>query len=508
MRDTAPIIDCKNISKTFFGVKALQKVNFQLYPGEIHGLVGENGAGKSTLMKIIAGVYTYDISDKDRDAAFLFEGRKMAFKSPADALHEKIMTIHQEINVIPHLTVYENMFLGNEKRKGPWLSRPAMIAECRKLIDEFGADFQATDIVKTLSTDAKKLVEIFRALLQDAKVLMLDEPTSVLTDVEAEKLFGVIKNITAKGIAVVFISHNLSEVMEISDRISVLRDGNMVGHLERDGFSLDRIITLMLGRKMEDEVIERQPSSRETELLRVQNLVYLNVIQDVSLSIYAGEVLGVTGLGGCGATELAKVLFGMEGFTHYRGHIRVRGKTVAFNRPWQAVKNRMALLTEDRKTEGLFLKLKVFENITMSSLRKYLKGIFLIRKARKTACVQYISALDIRVPSVETTTESLSGGNQQKVVISKWLDTEAEIFILDEPTVGIDVGAKREIRKIIHSLASEGRGVMMITSEFADLKRLCDRVIVLYKGRVVKRFENNEELTEDEILKHALGGAG
>lgn len=506
-----PILECRKICKTFPGVKALHEVDFQLMPGEIHGLVGENGAGKSTLIKIFSGVYSYDDIAKtagDNETGLFFQGEKIILKTPGQAIKHKIMTIHQEINVIPDLMVYDNIFLNNEDVKSGLLNRSEMKKKADEMLEKFGADFSTTDMVKNLSTDKQKLVEVLKAISQDAKVIIMDEPTSVLTDTEARHLFEVMRNIAHQGIAIIFISHNLKEILELCNRITILKDGKLVGTMDKNELNVVKIISFMVGKKIE-EVGQGQPfKSFKTneELFRIEKYNFRSRLIDVSFKLNKGEVIGITGLVGSGGSDLAKTVFGMEGHKKDSGELYLEGKKVMINNTGDAIKNKIAFLTEDRKGEGLFLKFKIYENITLPSLNKFMdKAGFLDEAKRKDVSEKYVESLRIKAPDSNMVTEMLSGGNQQKVVIAKWLETNPNILIMAEPTVGIDVAAKSEIRNSIKSLAKKGKGIILITNEFIELQELCDRVLIMFKGEIIKEL-TREEINEDAILKYALGG--
>jgi ribose transport system ATP-binding protein len=508
MLNEAPILECKKICKTFPGVVALKDVDFKLYKGQIHGLIGANGAGKSTLMKIISGVYSYDVvkSDVQNDTGMFFEEKKVFLKSPNDALKLKIMTIHQEINVVPYLMVYENIYLNHEMTQTGMLSRKEMISNIKTLLERFEVEMEPTDLVKNLSVDKQKIVEILRAISRDAKVIIMDEPTSFLTDSETRHLMKIIRNIAEKDIGIVFISHNLNEVMEICDWTTVLRDGKIVGSCSKEEVDLDKLIYMIIGKKLEEVQNKKKSSVKDEVLFKVNNLNFKKIVNNVSFHLRKGEILGITGIIGSGGTELAKTLFGAEGYKKDKGEIFLEGKKLKIKSPQDAIKHRIALLTEDRKSEGLFLKFKVYENITLPSLGKYLNKFGIIRKKEQLKdSEEHIKNLSIKTPGPETVAESLSGGNQQKVVISKWLEIDPKVFIMDEPTVGIDIHAKYEIRKIIQELAECGTGIILITNEFEEIENLCDRVLVMFKGKIVGEIQS-EEMDNTEFTKLALGG--
>jgi ribose transport system ATP-binding protein len=509
--DQQPILVGKHISKTFPGVRALDDVNFELFPGEIHGLVGENGAGKSTLIKIFSGVYSYDEPARGQpgdESGLFLQGKKVVFRNPGRAIKHKIMTIHQELNVIPDLTVYDNIFLNNELVKNIFLRRKEMKIKADEILNTFGVDFASTDIVKGLSADKQKLVEVLKAILQDTKILIMDEPTSTLTDAEAKHLFQVMQNVAHQGIAIIFISHNLGEIVDLCDNITVLKDGKMVRTLKNNNVKIDDIISLMVGVDLKETIYNQQFTSHKTdkELLRVENFNYKNKVRNVSFCLNKGEIVGITSLVGAGGTDLAKTIFGVEGYKKSSGTIFIEKKKVDIKNTGDAINHRIAFLTEDRKREGLFLQFKLFENVTIPSLHKFMTNIGILNeKERRKVTDNYIDSLHIKASNSGVITESLSGGNQQKAVIAKWLETDPNILILAEPTVGIDVAAKAEIRRSITNLAAQGKGIILITSEFVELKELCDRVFVMFNGEIIVEL-CGEEIQEDAILKYSLGG--
>ncbi len=509
MHKGQPLMECKSIYKTFPGVKALENIDFSLYPGEIHGLVGENGAGKSTLVKILAGVFQYDDPNLlDHKSGMYLLGRKVIVKNPSDAIKQRIMMIHQELNVIPDLSVYENIFLNNEISRFGFIDRVGMISETQKMIDAFDVEMKPSDIVKNLSVDKQKLVEVLKAISQDARVLIMDEPTSVLLDAEAEYVFKVMKNIVEKGIGIVFISHNLGEIVSICDRVTVLRDGKLVAGMDKGSFDTDKLVSVMVGKRLADLSEFGAVRSKSDEMmLEIHGLRYKNLVRDVSFAVKKGEIVGITGLVGSGGTELAKTIFGAEGFRKDKGVVYLKGRKVKVRKPSDAIRKGIALLTKDRKNEGLFLKFNLSDNICIPSLKKFLNSLRLIDTRRKidTAC-GYVRTLAIKTPGVGTALEALSGGNQQKVVLAKWLETMPEVLIMDEPMIGIDIGAKSEIRKIIRQLADQGKSIILITNEYSDLQKLCSRVFVMFKGELIKELDS-ADLTEEVLLNHALGGA-
>lgn len=507
MSKQTPIFECKNINKTFPGVKALTNVNFDIKGGEIQGLIGENGAGKSTLMKIISGVYSYDDNNKYDDSGMYLNNTKVEFKNPLDAIKNKVIIIHQELNVIPDMMVYENIFINSQITKKGLLNKKYMINKTQKLINDFNADINATDKVKDLTVDKQKLVEVLKAISLDARVLIMDEPTSMLTTVEAQRLFGVVKNIINKNkIGAVLISHNLGEILEMCDRVTVLRDGYCVGTYPQNELNIEKMVSLMLGREFNMKINKRKSTKEDETLLKIEKLGYKNSLRDISFELKRGEILGITGLVGSGGNVLSRVLFSCKGYKKTQGKIFIKDKNVNIKCTNEAINNGLALLTEDRRQEGLILKFKIFENITLPSLKNYITKLGLINKKNQIkASNKYFPMLSIRANSAASVVETLSGGNQQKVVIAKWLETNPDIFIICDPTIGIDVGAKDEVRKLIGDMAKQGKGIILITEEVTELQSLCDKVLVMFRGEITKRLVG-EDICEKNILKYSLGG--
>lgn len=506
MKVIGPILECKKISKTFPGVKALENVDFRLFGGEIHGLVGENGAGKSTLVRIFAGVYSNDVLESSSQGGLFFEGKRVVFKNPNDALKSRIVMIHQELNVVPDLMVYENIFLNKEIKRFGLLDKKQMIEKTKKMIENFEAGIEPTDIVKNLSVDKQKLVEVLRALSQEIKVLIMDEPTSVLIDTEAQHLFKVMKNIANKGMSIIFISHNLPEIVSHCDRVTILRDGKIITTLEKKELNVDKIIMFMVGKKLSYYSQINQTLKTGEALFSVCQIQHKNLVKNVSFNVKKGEILGITGLVGSGGTELAKTLFGAEGYRKEKGKIFLNGKEIFINTPVDAIKNRISLITKDRKNEGLFLQFNIIENICIPTIKKFQNRIKMIDKKKQIiSAIKYIKLLNIKIPGIDVATELLSGGNQQKVVIAKWLETEPDVFIMDEPTIGVDVETKQEIRKIIQQLAHEKKSIILITNEYAELQTLCDRVLIMFKGEIIKELYT-KDLMEETLLSYSLGG--
>ena len=495
-----PLISCRNISKSFKGVKALTGVDFEVLPGIVQGLIGENGAGKSTLLKIISGVYPSDGGE------LFVEGMPVRFTGTRDAISRRIVTIYQESDLVPTLTVAENVFLNQEPTRGPFpfINRGRQLAQTRSLVEQFDLDIDPTALVRDLPMDVQKMVQIIKAVSKDAQVLLMDEPTSSLTASEVDLLLSFMKGVTARGVGVVFISHYLPEVFRVCDRITILREGAVVRSVAREDTDLDETIRAMIGRTIQaEEPRTRRPGTRE--VFAVSGLSVRRRLSEVSLEVHEGEVLGITGLIGSGTTELAKAMFRSEDVVVDSGEYRLDGKPVSLSGTASAVRHEIAFVPNDRKTEGLFNHFSVADNICMAAVDRYAGPLGLLNRGRmREDGMKYIHALAIKTPGAETPVENLSGGNQQKVLLAKWLATEPRVLILDEPTVGIDVGTKFEIRRLIRGIADRGVGVILITSEIEELEKLCNRVLVLFRGRVVRTF-SGAEIVKESILKASMG---
>jgi ABC-type sugar transport system ATPase subunit len=496
-------LEMRNVCKTFPGVRALDRVGFSVKPGEVVGLLGENGAGKSTLMKILAGVYQADSGE------ILWNGKTVHFPTIKEAQEAGVTIIFQELNNCPNLKPLDNLFLGREiRRKGlPFLDRAAMRRKALEIFDHLEITIDLDVEVSRLSTAVQQMIEIAKALLTNVKLLIMDEPTSSLTEKETGKLFKVIRELKSKGISVVFISHKLNEVFEITDRIVVLRDGQNAGELDPSTGTMDQLISYMVGRELGSLYPHKAAAGHGEELLRVQGLCGPPHIEDVSFSLGRGEILGLSGLIGAGRTEMARLLIGAARKT--RGRIFLEGREVRIRSPRDAVAQGIAYLPEDRKVQALILPMSVRENITMSIHRAILRWRAFISRARENEVAdRYVSGLRIKVPTREQTVNNLSGGNQQKVVIAKWLATKPRILILDEPTRGIDVAAKAEVHRIVAELADGGVSIVLISSELPEILALSDRVMVMHEGRV-KAILDRDEASQETIMNAALrmGGA-
>jgi ribose transport system ATP-binding protein len=488
----------RSISKSFPGVKALQNVDLDLHPGEVHVLLGENGAGKSTLMKILSGVY-----DRD-DGTILLNGQPVNFHNPKQAQEHGIATIYQEFALIPYLSVTENIFLGDEIMLGPSpvLNWPAMHRHARETLRQLNLDINPRTLVRDLGVAKQQLVEVAKALHHEADLIIMDEPTSALSQNEIEDLFTVIRQLKAKGVGVIYISHHLDEVHRIGDRVTVLRDGLRVATLPVAEITIDELIRMMVGRSV-DEQFPKVEIPRREEVLRVEGLSSKGLLHDVSFNVYGGEILGVAGLVGSGRTELARAIFGADKIE--AGQMHLDGRPVKISAPHDAVDLGIGLLTEDRKEQGLVLGMSVRANIVMPILNRITRTPLVnIRREQKIAA-EYVERLNIRTPSLNQKTLYLSGGNQQKVVLSKWLATNPRVLIFDEPTRGIDVGSKVEIYTFMTRLAEQGVAIIMISSELPEIISMSDRVLVMFEG-TVSGILNREELSQENIMALATGG--
>lgn len=500
MSETSTYLLMEDISKAFPGVQALDHARLEVAKGEIHALVGENGAGKSTLMKILTGSIQKD------EGRILLNGQEVDIRTPAQAQALGISMIHQELALVPYRTVGENIFLGREPQgKLPgFIDWRQLYAQSQKLLDQLNVDVDAHAQVDDLSIAQQQMVEVAKALSYNADLIIMDEPTSSLTDRETEVLFELMRSLRAKGVAIIFISHRLEEVFEIADRVTVLRDGKYIGTLSTAETDENEIVRMMVGREL-GELYPKAEAQRRGVVLEVQNLSDARELHGASFTLYRGEVLGIAGLVGAGRTALAETVFGIRKAT--AGEIRVDGQPVRLHSPNDAIRLGMGLVPEDRKQQGLFLNMAVRENITISAITQVSKFGFLSFARMNELAAEFVKKLDIRTPSPMQKVRNLSGGNQQKVVISRWLTLKPRILILDEPTRGIDVGAKSEIHGLMSQLANEGVGVMMISSELPEVLGVSDRILVMHEGRIVAEF-SREEATQDKIMLAATGMTG
>ena len=473
-----PLISVKNLSKSFPGVKALDGVQFELRAGEVHALMGENGAGKSTLMKILAGVYRKDGGE------VLLDGRPVDIESPAHAQALAIGIVHQELHLMPHLSAAQNIYIGREPRKsGGWLLDEAQLnRNAQALFDRLHLKLDPATPVSRLTVARQQMVEIAKALSHKSRVLIMDEPTAALNNAEIEELFRIVRQLKEEGVGIVYISHKMDEIQRIADRITVMRDGTYVNTVPADT-PMQQVIAMMVGRRLE-QVDKRIPDTTANDvLLDVRGLRRGREIRDVSFQVRRGEIVGFAGLMGAGRTEVARAIFGADPLE--AGEVRVRGQLVRLRSPQDAVRAGIGYLSEDRKNFGLATGMDVASNITLPSLRRWLKwGMFLDSRAILRVSKEMVDKLRVKTPSLMQTARLLSGGNQQKVVIAKWLVRDCDVLIFDEPTRGIDVGAKAEIYKLLNDLAAQGRAIVVISSELPEVLLLSHRILVMCEGRI------------------------
>nr|WP_315479028.1 sugar ABC transporter ATP-binding protein [uncultured Rhodoferax sp.] len=488
------LVSVQNLSKSFPGVRALDGVRFDLMPGEVHALMGENGAGKSTLMKILAGVYRKDSGE------VLLDGKPVEIESPAHAQSLAIGIIHQELHLMGHLTAAQNIFLGREPRKaaGLLLDEGQLNRDAQALFDRLHLQLAPTTTIGDLTVARQQMVEIAKALSHKSRVLIMDEPTAALNNAEIEELFRIIRQLKEEGVGIVYISHKMDEIQRIADRITVMRDGAYIATVPAATTPMAEVIAMMVGRKL--DVTEKQiPDTSANEvLLDVRGLNRGRAIRDVSFSVRRGEILGFAGLMGAGRTEVARAVFGADAIES--GEVRVGGKVIRLTSPEDAVQAGIGYLSEDRKHFGLATGMDVASNITLPSLKRWLKwGVFLNRPAIQAISQQMVEKLRIKTPSLTQTAKLLSGGNQQKVVIAKWLVQDCEVLIFDEPTRGIDVGAKSEIYKLLNDLAAQGRAIIVISSELPEVLLLSHRIVVMCEGRITGEVRG-DEATQESLM--------
>ena len=489
------ILQLKGISKSFPGVKALDNVSFDLFPGEVHVLVGENGAGKSTLMKILAGAYS-------RDSGEIFvDGEAQQTWTPSIACAKGVGMVYQEFNLVPYRDVMENIFLGHEKKHGGvFLDKASMHREAAKRMEAIGVKVDTHTNVGQLGVGQQQMVEIAKALLLDVKILVLDEPTSALTVREIDQLFDTIRRLKKMGVGIVYISHRMEEVPEIGDRITVLRDGQYIGTLSKEEYDIDRVVKMMVGREIKD-LFPRHFRDPGDIALRVEGLCTYSKLKNVSLNVRYGEIVGMAGLVGAGRTETARAIFGLD--AHTAGTIEVRGKRVDRMNPSIAISMGIGFAPEDRKRDGLCKILPMSSNVVMAGLRRFFPNGIVTKSTEQKVAKRFVDALRVQPPHLQKQVQYLSGGNQQKVVVAKWLAVEPKILIFDEPTRGIDVGAKAEIHALMDKLANEGNAILMISSELPEILGMSDRIYVMHEGTVSGEF--GRSANSEEIISCAMG---
>ncbi|MDO4546776.1 MAG: sugar ABC transporter ATP-binding protein [Clostridia bacterium] len=492
------ILEMRGITKAFGSTVALDSVDFSVKPGEVHALLGENGAGKSTLMKILIGVYKQDAGD------IFVDGRKVAFSGPREAARGGVGLIFQELNLVSTLTVLENAFLGRLKTgKNGWVKWKDMEREFIDFMKSIDFEIDPTRAVSDISVAEKQMVEISRALMQGSRIIVMDEPTATLTTQEIRKLFAIIRLLKEKGVTVVYISHRLEEVFQICDRATVLRDGRKIVTLDVATTSKPELIEKMVGRSMDFEFPKRIDCATDEVLLNVSHLFTPGFLSDISFELRRGEILGIAGLVGSGRSEIARAIFGADRIE--KGEFTVAGKKVSIHSTVDAKALSIGLVPEDRKEEGLSTEFSVLKNITVTNLPKVSTRGLLSRRKEIAESQALVNSLGVKTPSVFHRLDQLSGGNQQKVVLAKWVFNNADILILDEPTRGIDVGAKYEIYLLMQEMARQGKAVILISSELPEIFALSDRILVMYEGKLRTCVENREDLRPEDVMKFALG---
>lgn len=494
-----PLLSVHQVCKSFPGVRALHEVDLTLQPGEVLAVIGENGAGKSTLMKILAGVQLPDTGETRID------GRTVVIDSVQTALTHGIALIHQELNLSGNLDVGANIFLGREPRRFGWIDKKQIREESQRVLSQVGLDVSPDKLAGSLSIGRQQLVEIAKALSVNARVIIMDEPTSSLSSGESERLFEVIRELRGRGVSIIYISHRLGEVKELAERVCVLRDGENAGELTRDEITHDAMVQLMVGRDV-SQFYARQPHQPGESLLEVERLrTSTHPEQELSFHVKRGEIVGVAGLVGAGRTEMLRALFGVDPILG--GTIKVAGRSIRLNSSLDAINAGLALVPEDRKGEGLVIDMPVRANVSLAGLRRNRRlAVFRNAVAERNDTSQMIDQLNIKTPSAEQVVRFLSGGNQQKVVIGKWLSMSPRVLLLDEPTRGIDIGAKQEIYALMESLAEEGVAVLFVSSEMEEILGMSDRTLVMHEGRITGEL-SRDQLNEKAVMQLATGGA-
>jgi ribose transport system ATP-binding protein len=490
------LLEMQGITKDFPGVRALEEVDFDLRRGEIHALVGENGAGKSTLMRILFGVH-------QEDAGHVFlRGQEASIHNPHHALELGISMVHQELNLVPYMNAAQNIALGRESRRlAGVLQWRSIYRDAQEQLARLGVEVNLRVPVKRLSVAQQQMVEIAKALSWKAEVLVMDEPTSALTPHEIEQLFQLLKYLASQGVGIVFISHRLEEVFAVADRVTVLRDGHKVGSWPVQEVVMAQLIQAMVGRNV-NQMFPKVEAERKEEIMRVEGLERAPVLHNVSFTAYRGEILGIAGLVGAGRTELARAIFGADPVD--KGAVYIRGQPAAINSPQHAIRHGIGFLTEDRKTQGLVLAMSLESNLALTVYDLLSRFTVIQRRERRQLANQYVEALKIRPPHLERRARYLSGGNQQKVVLGKWLARQVDILIFDEPTHGIDVGAKAEVHLLMSDLAKSGACVIMISSELPEVLNMSDRILVMREGRIVADLDHRQA-TQELVMEYATG---
>lgn len=492
-------MEVRNLHKRFPGVYAVKGVSFQILPGEVHALVGENGAGKSTLMKMITGEYSPD------EGVVLHNGKEIHPRSISDSIKEGIAMIHQELAPLPEMNIAQNIFLGEELMQGRFLNDKKMYEKTEEILKEYGLPFSPQTKVRNLSVAQIQMLEIIKAVRKNADIIIMDEPTSSLSDEESQKLFKIIGELTAKNVAIIYISHRLEEILMLTDRITVLRDGTFIKTVSAKGVTQDELVEMMVGRSL-DNIYPKEIVPIGEKVLEVKNLTSQGVFDNISFEVHAGEILGFSGLVGAGRSEIMNAIFGIDKYDS--GEIWMEGKKIVVKNPRDAIRNKIAMVSEDRKIRGLVLCRSIRENISLPNLPVKHPGLFINASREKKEVEEFSNALSTKCASIQVSTGTLSGGNQQKVVIAKWLMSEPKVLILDEPTRGIDVGAKFEIYKIMCELAKKGIAIIMISSELPEIIGMSDRIMVVSGGKITGEFTREDiksgKATQKSLLSSAL----
>lgn len=497
MNEEKIVLKMEHIEKSFYGVNVLKDVSLFLKEGEVQALMGENGAGKSTLMKILGGIYSRD------NGTITVNGKKVNIKTPLAARELHICLVHQEISLVPQLSIADNIFLGSEIRRGLLEDKKAMREKAKEAIETLELKVPVTTKVYKLSVAQQQLVEIAKALVFDAKIIVLDEPTAAISEKEAESLFTYLRKLKAKGISIIYISHRMEEIFKVCDSITVMRDGLVVSNKRIEDTNKNEVIADMVGRSITDFFGDNHPQGTEN-ILDVRGLSN-RYLKNISFSLKKGEILGFAGLVGAGRTELARAIFGLDKIDS--GEIYLNGKRIICNTPYEAMKCGIGLIPEDRKQSGLFLEKSIAYNLTLLVLKKFIKGIFVNDKKKNEIIKEYSEKLSIKMAGVDQHCAQLSGGNQQKVVISKWLAYGPKVLIMDEPTRGVDVGAKAEIYHLINNLANEGYSIIMISSELPEIINMSSRIVIMHEGKITGILDGKEtEFVQEEIMDYAIGG--
>ena len=496
MPEAKTFIRCEGIKKYFTGVKALDGVSFDIREGECHALCGENGAGKSTLIKVLTGAHART------DGVYELDGKEVNFKSTQEAISMGVSCVYQELSIATQLDVAKNLYIGNLPMKGGFVDHKKLYADSQEILNELGMNISPKTIAGELSIGQQQMIEIGRALTRNARLIIMDEPTSSLSEAETETLFGIIKKLQSRNIAVVYISHKLDEVMYLADRITVIRDGQNICTMNKSDTTQDQLITAMIGRELSQQYPSKEGRSQGELIMDVQNLSG-GIFEDISFQLHKGEVLGFFGLVGAGRSEIMRAIFGVD--RTKGGAVLVDGKKLRSNSPTAAIKAGVGFCTEDRKKEGLMLNLSILLNSTLVKLKYLAKMGVIEKKQQRTDADKYIAEMRTKTPSVTQLAGNLSGGNQQKVVLAKWMSMEPRILIIDEPTRGIDVGSKAEIYDILNELAKKGMAIIVVSSEIEEILGVCDSVITIFEGKKTAQLEINDQLTSETVLACSIG---